>query len=192
MSRLESLLVRNRAFAETGAHENLGPRPKLGLFVVTCFDSRVEPAHLLGTELGDLIVVRNEGGRVTDEVIDKVVFLLTLQETLLDDAAPNFEIAIIHHTNCMTSFLTHSHVRKNYAARTGKDETGLADLAVVDPEVTVAHDVALLRAHASIPPSVTISGHVYDVHTGLITTVVVAERTDGNSGGSCAIPGATG
>ena len=67
MSNVEPLLERNRAFAATGSHESLLPNPKQNLFVITCFDSRVDPAHILGTDLGDLVVMRNEGGRVTKE-----------------------------------------------------------------------------------------------------------------------------
>ncbi len=192
MSKLQPLLERNRAFAKTGAHEGQTPQPSLGLFVVTCFDSRVDPAHLLGTELGDLVVVRNEGGRVTDDVIAKVAFIATLVETLLGDPAPGFEVAVLHHTNCMTSFLADDNLRNRYADRIGADEAQLAKLAVIDPVATVTHDVALLRAAAAVPPSVTVSGHVYDVHTGLITTIVVDKPTDGGSGGACAVPGAEG
>ncbi len=190
MSRIEPLLKRNRAFALTGAHEGQEPKPNLGLFVITCLDPRVDPAHLLGTELGDLVVVRNEGGRVTEDVIAKVAFIVTLVE-LSGDPNPGFELAVIHHTNCMTSYLANDEVRKRYADRIGADEAELVDLAVIDPAATVAHDVALLRAAPVVPPSVTVSGHVYDVSTGLITTVVV-ENAIAESSGKCAVPGAEG
>jgi carbonic anhydrase len=115
MSNVEPLLERNRAFAATGAHEGLLPNPNRNLFVITCFDSRVDPAHLLGTELGDLVVMRNEGGRVTKEIIEKLAFAGTLLDKLLDNPNPTGEVAIIHHTNCMTSYLADDNLRNGCA-----------------------------------------------------------------------------
>ncbi len=187
MSNLEPLLERNRAFAATGAHEGLLPNPKRNLFVITCFDSRVDPAHLLGTDLGDLVVMRNEGGRVTKEIIDKLAFASTLLEHLLDNPFPTGEVAIIHHTNCMTSYLADDNIRNLYAERIGADEAELAKLAVTDPAATVTHDVAVIRAATSVPQSLTVSGHVYDVETGLISTVLV-DKPSKDYPDTCGVP----
>lgn len=189
MSNLEPLLERNRAFAATGAHEGQLPNPNLNLFVITCFDSRVDPAHLLGTDLGDLVVMRNEGGRVTKEIIDKLAFTATLMENLLGNPFPTGEVALIHHTNCMTAYLADDNIRNLYAERIGADEAELAELAVINPVATVTHDVALIRAAASVPQSLTISGHVYDVETGLISTVLVDKPTE-DFPESCGVPSA--
>jgi len=189
MSNVEPLLERNRAFAATGAHEGLLPNPKQNLFVITCFDSRVDPAHLLGTDLGDLVVIRNEGGRVTKEVIEKLTFAFTLLEALQDNPFPTGELALIHHTNCMTSFLADDKIRKLYADRIGANQAELLELAVIDPVATVTHDVGLIRATTSIPQSLTISGHVYDVETGLISTVLV-DRPSEDHPDSCGVPNA--
>ena len=62
--------------------------------------------------------------------------------------------------------------RRRYAERIGADESTLVDHAVLDPAATVAHDVGLLRSAPAISPRVTVSGHVYDVVTGLVETVV--------------------
>jgi hypothetical protein len=69
---IESALARNRAFAAAGGHQDAVIFPNLRLFVITCLDPRVDPAHFLGLELSDAIVVRNVGGRVTREVINDV------------------------------------------------------------------------------------------------------------------------
>ena len=173
MSNLEPLLERNRTFAATGVHEGQPPNPNRNLFVVTCFDARVDPAHLLGTDFGDLVVMRNEGGRVTKAIIDELAFAGVLLEALQGNPFPSGEIALIHHTNCMTSYLADDNLRKLYADRIGADEAELLELAVIDPVATVTHDVAVIRGATSVPQSLTISGHVYDVETGLITTVLV-------------------
>lgn len=187
MSNIEPLLERNRAFAATGAHEGQTPNPNKNLFVITCFDSRVDPAHLLGTDLGDLVVFRNEGGRVTKEILDKLTFGFLLLDKLQGNPLPTGEIAVIHHTNCMTGFLADDNIRNLYAERIGADEAELAKLAVIDPAATATDDVAVLRAAPHIPPSMTISGHVYDVETGLISTVLVDKPSE-DYPDSCKVP----
>ena len=87
MSNLEPLLERNQAFAANGGHEGLTPLPTHMLFLVTCIDGRVDPAHVLGADLGDALVLRNAGGRVNDEVINEIVFIAALTEEILGDDA---------------------------------------------------------------------------------------------------------
>jgi hypothetical protein len=88
MSNISPLLERNKEFARTGVHIGLAPVPKYKVFVVTCMDGRVDPAHILGVDSGDALVMRNAGGRVTDEVIREVAFIATLTETLFAEDAP--------------------------------------------------------------------------------------------------------
>jgi hypothetical protein len=72
---IDLALERNRAFAAAGSHEGAVVFPHLRLFVITCLDPRVDPAHFLGLKLSDAVVVRNVGGRVTPEVINDVAFI---------------------------------------------------------------------------------------------------------------------
>ena len=167
---IEAALARNRAFAAGGDH-GAAVFPSLRLFVVTCLDPRVDPAHFLGLGLGDAIVVRNVGGRVTPEVINEVAFIGQLAETALPDG-PLFEVAVIHHTQCGTGALADDSFRHRYAERIGADESTLRDRAVLDPAATVARDVERLRSAAAVPPRITASGHVYDVVSGLVETVI--------------------
>ncbi len=81
---------------------------------------------------------------------------------------------MIHHTQCGTGALADDGFRRRYAERIGADESSLRDRAVLDPAATVMHDVELLRAVPSISSRVTVSGHVYDVVTGLVETVAPA------------------
>ncbi|HUA05362.1 MAG TPA: carbonic anhydrase [Solirubrobacteraceae bacterium] len=164
-------LERNRAFAAAGGHEGAVVFPTLGLFVITCLDPRVDPAHFLGLGLSDAMVVRNVGGRVTPEVISDVAFISQLGENVVPEG-PLFEVAVIHHTQCGTGALADDAFRHRYAERIGADESTLLEHAVLDPVATVAHDVALLRTASAISPRVTVSGHVYDVVTGLVETVL--------------------
>jgi carbonic anhydrase len=170
-SGIEAALERNRAFAAAGGHRDAVVLPRLGLFVITCLDPRVDPAHVLGLELGDAMVVRNGGGRVTPEVINEVAFIGQIAERLVPDG-PLFEVAVVHHTQCGTGALADDAFRRRYAERIGADELTLRDHAVLDPAATVASDVERLRAADAIPARVGVSGHVYDVATGRIDTVV--------------------
>ena len=171
---IDSALSRNRAFAAEGGHEGAVVFPNLQLFVVTCLDPRVDPAHFLGLELSDAMVVRNVGGRVTPEVINDVAFISQLAESFRADG-PLFEVAVIHHTQCGTGALADDGFRRTYAERIGADESALREHAVLDPAATVAGDVDRLRGAGAVSPRVRVSGHVYDVETGLVTTVVPAD-----------------
>jgi carbonic anhydrase len=171
MSNLRPLLERNRAFAATGAHAGLAIMPRHQVFLVTCLDPRVDPAAFLGLELGDAPVIRNAGGRVTEAVINDIAFIGDVARTMIPDG-PLFEVAVIHHTGCGTGFLADAGFRSAFAARTGLDEAVLAEQAVVDPAATIRADVERLLSSPKVPPQISVSGHVYDLQTGLVTTII--------------------
>jgi carbonic anhydrase len=171
---IETALERNRAFAAAGVHQGAVVLPNLRLFVVTCLDPRVDPAHFLGLELSDAIVVRNVGGRVTPEVINDVAFIGHIVEGAIP-GGPLFEVAVIHHTQCGAAALSDDDFRHGFAERTGADESTLRERAVLDPAATVTADVERLRSAPGISPRVTLSGHVYDVVSGLVETIVPAD-----------------
>jgi carbonic anhydrase len=179
-ANLESALQRNRRFAAAGGHEGAGVFPTLRLFVITCLDPRVDPAHFLDLGLGEAMVVRNVGGRVTPEVINDVAFIGELAENVLPDG-PLFEVAVIHHTQCGTGALADDTFRRRYAERIGIDEAALLEHAVLDPAATVRGDVERLRSAHALPPRIAVSGHVYDVVTGLIQTVTATGRGTHNT-----------
>ncbi len=176
MSNLQPLLERNEAFADTGAHEGLTPIPRHQLIVVTCMDGRVDPAHVLGLELGDALVIRNAGGRVTDDVLREIAFVGAVTDTMFGDRAEPFEVAVIHHTGCGSGLLADPAFRAVLGARTGADDRAMADAAVTEPLATVAADVDLLVASPLLPERASVSGHVYDVDSGLVSTVTPAAR----------------
>lgn len=174
MTRLDDLRDRNAAFRATGGHLDVPVMPRTGLFVVTCLDPRVEPAAFLGLRAGDAMVVRNAGGRVTDGVLDDVAFIGFLAEMLVPGDGDLFEVAVVHHTQCGTGFLADGDVRRSFAQRSGRFEPDLAAQAVVDPFATVVDDVEVLRRSPQVSRRTSVSGHVLDLETGAITTVVPA------------------
>jgi carbonic anhydrase len=170
---IESALARNRAFAAAGGHEGAVVFPNLRLFIITCLDPRVDPAHFLGLEMSDAMVVRNVGGRVTPEVINDIVFIAQIAENVLADG-PLFEVAVVHHTQCGAGALADDTFRRKYAQRIGADEADLRGHAVLDPAATVTSDVQRLRSAPAISERVTFSGHVYDVVTGVVQPILPA------------------
>jgi carbonic anhydrase len=176
MTRISPLLERNEQFARAYTPAALGP-PAAQLLVVTCLDHRVDPAIVLGLQLGDAPVIRNAGGRVTPAVIDDIAFLAFLAGQLFGDQLEDgrlFEVAVIHHTQCGTSLLADPGFRHQAAEATGLAEAALEDSAVADPHTTVKADVERLLTSPLLSPKVSVSGHVYDIATGRVTTTVDA------------------
>jgi carbonic anhydrase len=170
------LVERNEQFARTYSPVPLG-LPAAQVLVVTCLDHRVDPAIILGLRLGDAPVIRNAGGRVTQAVIDDIAFLAYLAAQLASGQGPDgtlFEVAVVHHTQCGTGFLADPGFRRRAAAATGLPEAALNASAVADPYTTVKADVERLLSSPSLSPKVSVSGHVYDIGTGRVTTTVEA------------------
>jgi carbonic anhydrase len=172
---MNPLLDRNEQFARNYTPAALG-LPAAQVVVVSCLDHRVDPAIVLGLQLGDAPVIRNAGGRVTQAVIDDIAYLAFLAEQLFDRQAADtlFEVAVVHHTQCGTGFLADPDFRRRAAEATGVPEAALDASAVADPHVTVKADVERLLASSSLSPKVSVSGHVYDIATGRVTTDVDA------------------
>jgi carbonic anhydrase len=166
------LLERNEQFARTYTPGPLS-LPAAQVLIVTCLDHRVDPAIVLGLRLGDAPVIRNAGGRVTPAVIEDVAFLAFLAGQL-GAADALFEVAVVHHTQCGTGFLADPAFRRQAAGATGLSEDALEASAVADPRVTVKADVERLLTSPLLSPKVSVSGHVYDIATGRLTTAVDA------------------
>jgi carbonic anhydrase len=176
MTKMTSLLERNEEFARAYAPATLGI-PAQQVVIVTCLDHRVDPAIVLGLRLGDAPVIRNAGGRVSQAVIDDIAFLGFLTEQLFagqGGADTLFEVAVVHHTQCGTGLLADPGFRHQCAEATGLSEAALEASAVIDPEATVRADVERLLASPLLSPKVSVSGHVYDIATGRVTTCVDA------------------
>ena len=176
-SNFATYIERNVKFAATDAKNQIPEIPFIPnkqLYLITCIDPRVEPAAVVGSELGEAIVARNVGGRVTPAVIKDMAWILHLHENLTPDA-DWFEIAVIHHTDCGSGLFSKDELRAGYVARGGWDDKTASDMAVLEPAKTVAEDAQKLRTAPGLQPTiknVRIGGYVYDIRTGKITTVV--------------------
>ena len=178
MSNIAPLLDRNRAFAaDPGARQDMPPLPfipNLNLYIVTRIDCRADPAQVLGVKLGEALVQRNIGGRITPAIITDIAYAGYLVDTKAPQG-PYFEVAIIHHTDCGSTLLADDELRHGFAQRVGADKRTLAGTPVLDPVRTVRTDVERLLWAEEIPQNVHVSGHVYDIGTGLVTTIVNAK-----------------
>ena len=147
-SRMTPLLGHNEQFARAFTPVPLG-LPAAQVILITCLDHRVDPAIILGLQLGDAVVIRNTGGRVTQAVIDDVAYLAFLAGQLFSGqvaADGLFEVAVIHHTQCGTGLLADPGFRREASEATGVDGAALEASAVADPHITVAADVERLLA----------------------------------------------
>jgi len=172
---MAGFLTRNEAFAAGHGPAALAP-PTAALIVVGCLDHRVDPALVLGIELGEAPVIRNAGGRVTPSLINDLAYVAFLARRVFGLEGPLFEVAVLHHTQCGTGFLADGGFRRQAATATGVLEIALEASAVADPYVTVEKDVRRLLTSPKLSPKVSVSGHVYDVETGRVTTTVEARH----------------
>jgi carbonic anhydrase len=163
VSEVPKLLEGNAAFAEAFDQGDLEISPARGVVVLTCIDARLDPARMLGLELGEAHFLRNAGGRVTDDTIRSA----TISSWLLGTR----EFLVIHHTDCGMTTFTDDVLHEKIREATGADVSGDEYLSFTDVDESVRDDVARLRNVKTLPDGVTVSGYVYDVRTGELREV---------------------
>ena len=160
MPNIEWLLDANRAYA--AARERVhDARPSRKLAVVTCMDARIDVFAVLGLHLGEAHVIRNAGGRVTEDVLRS----LALSSHVLGVET----VVVMQHTKCGLAGVTDDELRR----RTGAD---LGFFPIDDHGAALREDIELLGTTSYLSPLTTIGGFVYDVETGEIDDVVRWER----------------
>jgi carbonic anhydrase len=173
MSNFNELLQNNASFARTTAKDRVPGIPFIPnkqVYILTGIDPRVDPAQVFGLQLGDAIVARTVGGRVTPAMIQDLAWISYLHETKTP-GADWFELGVMHHTDCGSGLFADDDLRHGFATR-GFNDAELAGLAVLDPSVTVPGDVDKLVNAPQISPAIKVSGFSYDIKTGLVTTIV--------------------
>ncbi len=157
MTDVQTLIDRNLEFASSFDQGDLAILPRLSTLVLTCLDARVDPAHFFGLDLGDAVVMRNIGGRVTDEVIEHIAILRGLAVVL---GSGSLEVAIVHHTDCGASRFANPQVRQRLGQAAGTGEAAIERLAIGDPQTSVAEDLDRLRAAPTLPDELVVAGYV--------------------------------
>ena len=178
MSAFDNMLARNQEFAarvsSTGTPMPSLPEglPSVKALIITCADMRVDPAHVLGVELGEAVVMRNIGGRITPGLIEQIGMLGRIGQVAGETpgGGGEFHIVVLQHTDCgITRLAGDSAMLAQYFQI---PESEVETKTVLDPRSAIAMDVATLRAITALPASWMISGVNYDVTTGLAEVVV--------------------
>jgi len=172
MSNLSTLLERNRTFATKFSSADLAILPKLRTVILTCVDARVDPAYVLGLELGDAVVIRNNGGRVTKAVIEEVATLAFMVGMMDSEKTVLFELVILQHTQCGAERFADPGFQSAIQKKLGID---VSPSAIHDHEESIKDDIEILRDAPEVPGNIVVSGLIYDVKTGRIQKVVTPE-----------------
>jgi carbonic anhydrase len=179
---LTEVLDANRNYAASfGEKSKLSLPPARRFAILTCMDARLDPAKYAGLAEGDAHVIRNAGGRASDDAIRSLVISYKLLGTQ--------EFFVIHHSNCGMQFFSNDVMRGLLASsletaeltpqgfrNVGRGPGSRAGeyiewLTVKDPVQAVIDDVARIRNHPLVPKSIPIYGYIYDVRTGKLNEV---------------------
>ncbi|MDQ1402872.1 MAG: carbonic anhydrase [Actinomycetota bacterium] len=160
---LDDLLQGNARYAAAFSHGDLGPTPARHLAVVTCMDARLDVYAMLGLELGDAHIIRNAGGRVTDDVLRSLIVSVELLGIT--------SVAVIQHTDCGMTKVTNSELRDLLRERRGVDPSSIDFLAIDDHAQAIRNDVDFLTSCGFLPPDLDAYGLLYDVATGRVTPI---------------------
>lgn len=185
MSVLNEVLAANDAYASNfGAKSELVLPPARRFAILTCMDARLDPAKYAGLAEGDAHVIRNAGGRASDDAIRSLVISYKLLGTK--------EWFVIHHTNCGMEFFTDEVMRgllansletaalgddgfHDVGSGPGSAEGAYIDwLTISDLTQSVVDDVTRIRRHPLVPGTIPIYGYVYDVATGRLNEIAAA------------------
>jgi len=182
MAVLDEVLSANGQYAASfGAKSELSLPPARRFAILTCMDARLDPAKYAGLSEGDAHVIRNAGGRASDDAIRSLVISYKLLGTQ--------EWFVVHHTNCGMEFFDDERMGELLAqsletAELGPD--GFRDigsgpgstegkqidwLTIADAEQSVVDDVSRIRSHPLVPPRIPIYGYIYDVKTGRLVEI---------------------
>jgi carbonic anhydrase len=185
MSVLDDVLAANQEYAASfGDKGSLALPPARQFAILTCMDARLDPAKYAGLSEGDAHVIRNAGGRASDDAIRSLVISHKLLGTR--------EWFVIHHTECGMEFFTDETMRTllessletaaldadgfhDVGTGPGSTEAAYIDwLTISDAQQSVVDDVSRIRNHRLVPGGIPIYGYIYDVKTGRLEEVEAA------------------
>ncbi|HXX20531.1 MAG TPA: carbonic anhydrase [Candidatus Acidoferrum sp.] len=190
---LSEVLGANAKYASGfGDKAKLALPPARRFAILTCMDARLDPAKYAGLAEGDAHVIRNAGGRASDDAIRSLIISYKLLGTR--------EFFVIHHTDCGMQFFTNDVIRGLLASSLETAELtpqGFRDvgkgpgsrageyiewLTVRDAKQAVLDDVARIRNHPLIPRTIPVYGYIYDVKSGKLTEVEGAKALGAAAG----------
>jgi len=184
---VDEVLAANATYAASfGDKANLPMPPGRRFAILTCMDARLDPAKYAGLAEGDAHVIRNAGGRASEDAIRSLVISYKLLGTR--------EWFVIHHTDCgMLTFTNEvmAGLLEQSLETATVDAAGWHDhgsgpgsveghfinwLPIADLAASVVEDVRRIRAHPLAPHDIPVYGYIFDVHTGRLNEVADATR----------------
>jgi carbonic anhydrase len=167
MAALPEMLAANDEYAASFTKGDLPMPPARQVAILTCMDARLLPASFLGLQEGDAHVIRNAGGRASEDAIRSLVISYELLGTR--------EFMVIHHVDCGMLTFSNEDLRQRLQDSLGADASGIDFLPFSDLDESVRQDVATIRSSPLIPDDIPVTGFVYDVRTGKLREVHPAE-----------------
>lgn len=184
---LTEVLSANATYAGSfGPRADLALPPARRFAILTCMDARLDPAKFAGLREGDAHVIRNAGGRASDDAIRSLVISYKLLGTR--------EWFVIHHTNCGMEFFTDAVMRdllaksletaelsaqgfRDVGKGPGSSEAQFVDwLTIANAAQAVVDDVTRIRQHPLVPKTIPVYGYIYDVKNGKLAEIEPATR----------------
>lgn len=183
---LKEVLDANDAYAASFDQGHLAIPPARHFAILTCMDARLDPAAFAGLALGDAHVIRNAGGRASDDAIRSLVISHKLLGT--------YEWFVIHHTDCGMTMFTNDIMRgllsqsldtaavvdgqwKDPGSGVGSSAGEFIEwLTIKDQADSVLNDITRIRTHSLVPKYIPIYGYIYDVRTGRLIEVPGAKQ----------------
>lgn len=172
MSVQSDLITRNKQFAATFDRGDMPILPELRTVLVACGDARVDPAHVLGLDLGEVVVIRNNGGRVTRPVIEEIATLAVLVNAMTEGREPGFNVILMQHTQCGAQRLANPDLQAMLKEKLGID---VSAYAITDQACDLMTDIGRLCAAPEVPDTITVSAMLYDVATGTAREIAPAK-----------------
>ena len=187
MSVLKEVISANEQYASSfGDKANLALPPARQFAILTCMDARLDPAKYAGLSEGDAHVIRNAGGRASDDAIRSLVISYKLLGTK--------EWFVIHHTDCGMELFTDeimSGLLESSLETATIDASGWRDvgktpgstegkymkwLTISQREKSIVEDVQRIRSHPLVPKNIPIYGYLYDVKSGKLIEISEATK----------------
>lgn len=166
MTATDDLLQANARYAERFDQGGAPVPPATQVAVLTCMDARLHPEAFLGLDIGDAHVIRNAGGRASDDALRSLIISSRLLGTR--------EFMVIHHTDCGMLSFTNDDLHRKIAQETGADASDIDFLPFTDLEDSVREDVTRIAGSELLDDDISVRGFVYDVNSGALTPVAGA------------------
>lgn len=163
MSVVDEFRKANDAYASDFQKGHLPMPPARHVAVLTCMDARLHPARFLGLAEGDAHVIRNAGGRASDDAIRSLV----ISEQLLGTNT----VVVVHHTDCGMLTFSNDDLRAKIKQDLHANADSIDFLPFKDLEQSVRDDVATLKSSPLIPKNIEVVGFIYDVKSGKLIPV---------------------